>query len=224
MKIRADLHIHTRYSPDSIITFPQLVKRCGGKGIDVVAILDHDTVEGALDFRDQSEALRLRGEWAPRIIVGEEIRSSKGEIAGLFIKERVDHHMTPRETMEAIKSQGGVVYIPHPFDYLKIKRLRADEILQYGELIDVVEVFNGKPRYPGANSRAERFLERHPFPGGAGSDAHEEEHIGAVTLEMEEFEGPEDFINKLWGASIRGKRYSPLSSAYYQLQAHLRKR
>ncbi|MCJ7652558.1 MAG: PHP domain-containing protein [Actinobacteria bacterium] len=222
--MRVDFHVHTFYSDDSVITFPALVTACREKGIDAVAIMDHDVIEGALEFASRSEDLREAGEWAPRVLVGEEVRSSGGEICGLFISERIEDHLDPRTTMELIKEQGGLVYIPHPFDILKLKRLRARELLELAELIDILEVFNGKPRFPGANLLARRFLAENHFPPAAGSDAHEPVHLGAAAVELEEFTGPGDLLEKLAGGIVSGSMYSPLASAYIRVRLRRRMR
>jgi len=216
--VRVDFHVHTVYSRDSVISFPALVLACREKGIDAVAIMDHDVIEGALEFASRAEELRDAGEWAPRVIVGEEVRTTGGEICGLFLSERIPDHLEPRKTMELIKEQGGLVYVPHPFDILKLKRLKARELLEHEELIDILEAFNGKPRFPGANMLARRFLARNHFREGAGSDAHEPTHLGAASVELEEFSGPGDILEKLDAGAISGSMYSPLASAYIRVR------
>lgn len=210
---KVDFHVHTDHSPDSVITFPMLLKWCRSAGIDAVAIMDHDVIEGAFEFAAMSRELHSRGDWAPRILVGEEVRTSGGEICGLFLEAHVPKGLTPLETMQAIRSQGGLVYVPHPFDMLKFKRLKARQLEELSGMIDIIEAFNGKPRFPAANVLARRFLERHEFPAGAGSDSHEPTHIGAAHVEMEAFEGPGDLLEKIRRGKIVGKRYSPLTSA-----------
>jgi predicted metal-dependent phosphoesterase TrpH len=191
-----------------------LVEACRLNGIDAVAIMDHDVIDGAFEFSAGVEELRARGEWAPRILIGEEVRTSGGEICGLFLEEHVPRGLTPRETMSLIRSQGGLVYVPHPFDILKLKRLKARELEEFTSMIDIIEAFNGKPRFPWANVLARRFLDRHDFPRGAGSDSHEPTHLGAAHVEMQEFDGSGDLLEKLRAGTVRGKRYNPLSSAW----------
>jgi predicted metal-dependent phosphoesterase TrpH len=220
--VRVDFHVHTVHSKDSVITFQALVEGCIEKGIDAVAIMDHDVIDGALEFASRSRELREAGERAPRVIVGEEVRSTGGEICGLFLSERIPDHLEPRKTMELIKEQGGLVYVPHPFDVFKLKRLKARELLEHEDLIDILESFNGKPRFPGANILARRFLARNHFPGGAGSDAHEPVHLGAASVELEEFSGPGDILEKLDRGRISGNMYSPFASAY--IRVRLRKK
>jgi predicted metal-dependent phosphoesterase TrpH len=212
--MRVDFHVHTTFSPDSVITFPRLVESCRQNRVDAVAIMDHDVIDGAIEFNRLSEQARSRGEWAPRIIIGEEVRTTGGEICGLFLEEWVPDHLDPVETMRLIREQGALVYVPHPFDLLKLKRLKAKDLDRLGGEIDIIEAFNGKPRLPFANVLARRFLEGHPFPRGAGSDSHEPTHLGAAYVEMEDFTGPEDMLEKLARGEVHGRRYSPFTSAY----------
>lgn len=222
-EIRVDFHIHSCRSPDSIITFDDLVSSCHKKRVSAVAIMDHDVIDGAIDFTARAEELRSGGRWAPRIIIGEEVRTSKGEICGLFLSEWIPPGRSPHETMKLIRDQGGLVYIPHPFDLLKFKRLKATELAALSNMIDIVEVFNGKPRFPWANRLARRFLDRHPFPAAAGSDAHESSHLGAVVVEMEEFSGPDDLLEKLSRSRISGTMYCPFTSAYIRMRERRRR-
>ena len=217
LPIKVDFHVHSCHSPDSVITLPMLVGACRDRGIDAVAVMDHDVIEGAFEFSAGVEELRARGEWAPRILIGEEVRTSGGEICGLFLKEHVPKGLTPRETMQLIRSQGGLVYVPHPFDILKLKRLKARQLEEFSSMIDIIEAFNGKPRFPWANVLARRFLSRNDFPRGAGSDSHEPTHLGVAHVEMQEFDGSADLLEKLRAGTVRGRRYSPLSSAWRRL-------
>lgn len=214
MTVKVDFHVHTVHSPDSVITFPMLVDACRRNGVDVVAVMDHDVIEGALEFRALSEEARAGGSWAPRVLVGEEVRTAQGEICGLFIEEWVPGHLPADETMRLIREQGGLVYVPHPFDVLKLKRLKAHELVELEGLIDIIEAFNGKPRFPGANILAGRFLARHPFRHAAGSDSHDPTRIGAAHVEMEEFDGPRDMLEKLDAGTVEGHLYSPFASAW----------
>ena len=214
--------MHTIYSSDSVIDFESLVDGCLAKGIDAVAVMDHDVFQGALEFRRLAAERRNEGRWAPRVLPGEEVRTTGGEICGLFLEKRVPDHLPPVETMRLIKDQGGLVYIPHPFDILKLKRLKASELNELSDLIDVMEVFNGKPRFPWANLLAERFMWDHPFPQAAGSDAHEPTHIGAAYVEMPDFQGPGELLEALAEGTVTGKRYNPFASAYIRFRIRRR--
>jgi len=218
LSITADFHVHTVHSPDSVITFPLLVEACRRNGVDAVAVMDHDVIEGAFEFESRSLEMKAAGEWAPRILVGEEVRTAQGEICGLFLREWVPNGLSAEETMTSIRSQGGLVYVPHPFDILKLKRLKARELVELRDLIDIIEVFNGKPRYPRANRLAARFVSRNPFPAAAGSDSHDPTRLGSVRVELEDFTGPRDLLDKLEDARISGHLYSPFASAFTRLR------
>ncbi|MDD5448149.1 MAG: PHP domain-containing protein [Actinomycetota bacterium] len=212
-----DFHVHSLYSPDSVVDFDSLVRTCKERGIDAVAIMDHDVVEGAFAFAEKAQEMRLEGKWAPRILIGEEVRTKGGEICGLFLKEKVPRHLSPRETMELIRLQGGLVYVPHPFDLLKLKRLKSRELAELSDLIDIIEVFNGKPRFPLANLLARRFVRHHHFLCAAGSDSHEPTKIGTSFVEVEDFNSPQELLSNLEGGRISGKLYCPLDSAFRRL-------
>lgn len=220
--MKVDFHVHTNHSPDSVIDWPTLAASCKARGIDAIAIMDHDVIDGAFEFAKLSEEARARGDWAPRILVGEEVRTTGGEICGLFLEEWVPDHLSPVETMDRIRAQGGLVYVPHPFDLLKLKRLKARDLEALTDRIDIIEAFNGKPRLPLANVLARRFLKKQGFPRGAGSDSHEPTHLGAAHVVMDDFEGPQDLLKKLADGRVEGKLYSPFASAYTRVKIRRR--
>lgn len=215
MRIRLDLHIHTVYSFDSTIVPSDLLEACRRRGLAGVAITDHDSLRGGLSFAAELPGLL--------IIPGVEIRSAEGEIIGLFMKEEVPPGLSAPETMARIHDQGGVVVIPHPFDYVKLRRMTAGRLRELAGEIDAMEVLNGKPRYWGANRRAARFAESLGIPATAGSDAHKAEHVGLVYVEMEEFTNKEEFLASLRTAVVRGERYSPWASQVDRWKARWRK-
>lgn len=200
-----------------MVEFDALVHACENRGIGAVAIMDHNVIEGAFAFAEKARKIRLEGKWAPKILIGEEVRTKGGEICGLFLKERVPRHLPPRETMELIRSQGGLVYVPHPFDLLKFKRLKSRELAELSDLIDIIEIFNGKPRFPLANLLARRFVEQHHFICAAGSDSHEPTKIGTSFVEVEDFDSPQELLSNLERGRITGKLYCPLDSAFRRL-------
>lgn len=214
MTIKLDLHIHTRYSSDSE-TEPEGIRRaCIERGLAGVAITDHNALAGGLSFAAQLPELL--------IIPGEEIRSSEGEIIGLFLKEEIKGNLTPEQTMDLIHEQGGIVVVPHPFDYVKLQRMSARRLYELRSRIDAIEGLNGKPRYWGANKRAVSFARELNLPATAGSDAHIAEHIGLVYTEMESFGNPDEFLACLDGASLDGSRYGPWASQLSRWKARLR--
>lgn len=214
MRIKLDLHVHTHHSFDSRMTAEELGRACAERGLAGVAVTDHDAFAGAHEFREALPHLL--------VIPGEEVRSRQGEIIGLFLSEQVPPGLSAADTMREIRRQGGLVCLPHPFDLIKLHRLRARQILEMREHIDCLEAVNGKPRWPAANRRAQEFAAAHGFPVTAGSDAHRAEDVGRVCLEMEEFGSPREFLANLRGAVLHGSRYSPWAAQLERWKARLR--
>jgi len=191
----ADFHVHTNHSKDCVVPVEDVLARAHEVGLDVVAITDHNEVAGGL------EAAEMADMYGVRVIVGEEVKTAEGEVIGLFLNERIPPGLSFGDTIAAIKRQGGIVYVPHPFD-------RWHTVPSSGLLkahlpdLDVIEVFNSRIAYPGFNERAVRFAERHRVPAGAGSDAHVLPGLGTALTGMREFGGPDDFVDALSGAHI----------------------
>jgi predicted metal-dependent phosphoesterase TrpH len=215
LRIKIDLHVHTTYSFDSTIEPAELEAVCRERGLAGVAVTDHDCLRGGLEFASELPGLI--------IVPGSEIRSAEGEIIGLFLNEEVPPGLTAPETMRRIHEQGGLVLIPHPFDIVKVKRMRASRLEELLPEIDAIEALNGKPRWWLANSSARRFASKHNMPATAGSDAHKAAHVGLLYTEMEDFSTPADFLASLQGASLHGNRYSPWASQLDRWRARLRK-
>src|SRR5437588_6506135 len=114
--------------------------------------------------------------------------------------ESITKRLSPEETVAAIKEQGGLVYLEHPYD-LRRRNLREEAIERIASHIDIVEVFNGRSE-SGPNRRAEELRDTLGVPGGAGSDAHSLAEIGRVYVEMEAFADPLDFLAKLGSGKI----------------------
>ena len=198
--LRADLHTHTHYSNDSILSPRRFVEECWRRGINCVAVTDHDTIRGALAVRGLADF---------PVIVGEEIRSSAGEIMGLFLTEEVPGGLSPDETIERVKAQGGLVGVPHPFDRLR-SALRHEEILRLREKIDYVEALNARIVFAGDNGRARGFAEANGLPVSAGSDAHSPWEVGRAYVELPEFDGAQGFLSALREGRLAGRLSSPL--------------
>jgi len=198
--IRADLHSHTFYSPDSITSPQRLVRECQRRGIDCLAVTEHNTIKGALAVQ----------EIAPfPVIVGEEIRSSQGEILGLFLSEEVPPGLPPEETVRRITEQGGLVGIPHPFDRFR-SALDYEAMRRLAPRIHFIEVFNARTTFPGDNGRALRYARDNGLPVTAVSDAHSPWEVGRAYVEMPPFDGPDSFLAALRHGHIVGQRSNPL--------------
>ena len=183
------MHSHTMWSGDSTTTPDELAAAVIDAGVDVLCITDHNAIKGAVDLVD-----RL----ACRVIVGEELRTHAGEIIGLFLEERIPVGIQPAEAARAIRGQGGIVYIPHPYDPMRrnLSETALDSLIDEG-LVDAIEVINAKTSLRSLNERAASTAAEHGLAAGAGSDAHVPDAIGAAYVEMPDFDGPHDFLAKL---------------------------
>lgn len=204
--LRADLHNHTHFSPDSILAPEELVRRCVRRGITCVAVTDHNTVRGGLEAQRIVEEEGIEG---LRVIVGEEVRSSEGEILGLFLSEDVPKGLSAEETIAAIRAQGGIVGVPHPFDSLR-SALDYERLKALVRQIDFIESYNARIVFRHHNKRAGRFASMHNLPVSAASDAHSPWEVGRAYIDIPEFEGPKDFVKALDRGMIGGTVSSPL--------------
>ena len=200
--LKVDLHMHTHFSPDSLVSPERLVARCLKVGLNCIAVTDHNTTEGA----------RVVKSIAPFfVIVGEEVRTSEGEVTGLFLTETIPEGLSIGETARRIKDQGGLVSIPHPFDRFRgevISRRGLDEVVQYA---DIVEVFNARNNLSADDRRALDFAREHGLLTSGVSDSHTTMELGRTYVEMPDFDGtPEGFKLALSQGKIVGRRTSPL--------------
>jgi len=204
--IRVDCHLHTALSGDAVTTIDELAERVEQERLDVVFITDHNVTAAAVQAAE-------RGIGA-QVIVGEEIRTQDGDVIGLFLTDRIPYVLPLAEAIAKIREQGGLVYLPHPFDPGRstLKPAISERLCSEG-IADVVEVFNAKIEDPEWNRRAANLAARYDLPGGAGSDAHDPDGIGAAYLEMPDFDGPADFLAALRQATITGE-YRPHAIRY----------
>jgi len=184
--LRVDLHLHSHYSHDGRSSLDELIQRAQECRLDRIALTDHNTVEGALNF------LRIAPELA---IVGEEIKTLEGEVIGLFITSRVPPFLTPEEAMDRIHEMGGLTYMPHPLDRHRAN-FRAERMVELANRIDVIESYNPWCD-AAANTAAARLAEELGKPQATGSDSHSAEELGRSWMEMEEYSSPDDFLEKL---------------------------
>jgi predicted metal-dependent phosphoesterase TrpH len=187
--VRVDLHSHTMWSGDSTTTPEELHDAVIACGIDVLCITDHNAIRGAIEVAATLPC---------RVVVGEELKTHAGEIIGLFLTERVPIGVQPHDAARMIREQGGLVYIPHPFDPMR-RNLDESAMRQLAEagLIDAIEVLNAKTSLQSLNARAAAFADEFDLAAGAGSDAHVPLALGAAFVEMPDFDGPADFLRKL---------------------------
>jgi predicted metal-dependent phosphoesterase TrpH len=195
--VRVDCHLHTVASGDSVLTLEELADRARQAGLDVVCVTDHNVTHAAVAAAERDLGVR--------IVVGEEIRTPDGDLIGLFLTERVPYVLPVAEVVGRIRGQGGLVYVPHPFDRGRSSLGRVLPGLCAAGSVDVIEVFNAKIADPALNDEAASLAARFGLPGGAGSDAHDAPGVGAAYLEMPDFDGPAGFLTALAQARVTGE-------------------
>lgn len=201
--IRVDLHSHTRYSWDCAMPPEVLVQRCIQRGVTCLAVTDHNTIAGGIAVQ----------QIAPfRVIVGEEIKTRQGEIIGLFLSQEVPRGLSPQETVARIRSQGGLVAVPHPYDRFRGSRLDSQVLDLLADDIDIMEAFNARTTLLRDSTRAEAFGRAHGHVLGIGSDSHTPIEVGGAYIEMEEFDlrSPGEFLEKLRQGTMVARRANPL--------------
>jgi hypothetical protein len=194
--IDVDLHMHTDHSHDCATPVEVLLATARAQGLGAIAVTDHNEISGALEARAQAEAAGVK------VIVGEEVKTAEqGEVIGLFIEEKIPRGLTLQETVAEIKRQGGLVYVPHPFD-------RMHSVPDYEHLlailndVDAIEVFNPRVAIGAFNDEAVRFAAKYRIVAGAGSDSHVAQGLGSARIRMRDFDGPQEFLQSLRAAEI----------------------
>jgi predicted metal-dependent phosphoesterase TrpH len=201
--LKADLHMHTRYSFDCTTSPETIVKRCQRLGVNCIAVADHGTIEGAL---------RVKGIAPFRVIVAEEILTPLGEIMGMFLTEAIPSSIPVDEAFRRIKAQNGLVCLPHPFDHMRgINDRGFSQIMELLPQIDVIEVFNSRAmRLGNSNAKALAFAAEHRLLKSAGSDAHTAREIGHAYVEMPEFDDANGFRQSLAQGHVFGRHTCPM--------------
>ncbi len=203
--IDVDLHMHTDHSHDCATTVEELLATAQARGLGAIAVTDHNEISGAQDALAKADGVK--------VIVAEEVKTaSQGEVIGLFLSEKIPRGLTLTETIAEIKRQGGLVYVPHPFD-----RLHAvpdyEHLLGVLEDVDAIEVFNPRIAFKPFNEEAVRFAGKYRIVAGAGSDSHVAAGLGSVRIRMRDFDGPQEFLESLRDADIIRR---PTSLLYVQ--------
>jgi predicted metal-dependent phosphoesterase TrpH len=205
--IVVDLHMHTTWSHDCSIEVDELLDHAEAEGLGAIAITDHNVFGGALEAVEKARGRKLV------VIPGEEVKTAgEGEVIGLFLKEEIPRGMSFAETVAAIRGQGGLVYVPHPFDRLHAIPDAATLQRHLGE-IDIFEVYNARLLFEGYNVEALRFARKYNLTAAGGSDAHVLQGVGTGAVRMRRFQGPEEFLLSLRSAEILRR---PKSLAYLQ--------
>jgi predicted metal-dependent phosphoesterase TrpH len=202
-RVRVDMHLHSMWSGDCTTTPDELAEAVAASGLDVLCLTDHNGLAGALRFAET-------GELGCRVVVGEELRTGAGEIIGLFLSEHLPFGLGPVDAVTRIREQGGIVYIPHPFD--PVRNCLNEDVLRGLAAdggIDAVEVCNAKTSLASLNRKAAEFAAEFDLPGGAGSDSHVPDALGAAFVEVADFDDATSFLAALRDADVHGRHLDP---------------
>jgi hypothetical protein len=197
--LKVEFHCHTIYSRDSLSSLEDVLKKCDERGVDRLAITDHNTIRGALRAQEMDPQ---------RVIVGEEILTREGgEILALFVKEEVPRGLPAVEAVRRLKEQDAFISLSHPFDYSRHGWTRAmlEKVLPD---LDAIEVFNSRTLMPEINQRAARFAAEHELPGTVGSDAHLLLEVGRTTLSLPPFHSAAELREVIWQGEPQLKQAS----------------
>jgi hypothetical protein len=195
--IKIEMHSHTRFSNDGFITAKSFARQCQKKHLDCVCITDHNTMRGAIEFARQVPV---------KIIVGEEMETGQGDVTGLFLKEEIPPGLGVETTVERIKAQGGIVYLPHPFDEFRKSAVKLKDAEKIKSRIDVIEIFNSRTINRKYNIMASKFAQDNDIAVAVGSDAHHRLELGNAYMQMDDFDGPESFLRSLQCAKYEAKK------------------
>jgi len=179
--MKIDLHVHTKYSRDSLNTLNALRKVCKKKGLEIT-VTDHNEIKGALKFKPK--------------IIGEEIKTKDGEVIGLFLNEKIRKGLSVEETVDLIREQGAIIMIPHPFDRLRKSRLKK------AITPEIVEVCNSRTLIKQDNAKAWELAKKLNVLKAVGSDAHFPFEVGSAYVEMDDFNSPKEFLKNLKTAKL----------------------
>jgi predicted metal-dependent phosphoesterase TrpH/glycosyltransferase involved in cell wall biosynthesis len=205
--IHADLHLHTNWSHDCQIPVDELLDRAEAIGLGAIAVTDHNVFGGALEAAEAARGRDLI------VIPGEEVKTDgQGEVIGLFVSEEIPRGLSFGDTIAAIHDQGGIAYLPHPFDRLHAIPDPAT-LHRHLEELDVLEVYNARLLFEAYNDEALRFARKYGLTMGAGSDAHVLQGVGTGGLRMRAFDGREEFLESLRTAQLLRR---PRSLLYLQ--------
>jgi len=205
--IVVDLHLHTSWSHDCQIPVEDLLDHAEAEGLGAIAVTDHNVFGGAREAVEQARGRDLV------VIPGEEVKTAdQGEVIGLFLSEEIPRGLSFGETVDAIRAQGGIVYLPHPFDRLHAIPEPAT-LHRHLAQVDVLEVYNARLLFEAYNDEALRFARKYDLTMGAGSDAHVLQGVGTGAVRMRAFDGPEEFLVSLRSGQVLRR---PRSLLYLQ--------
>lgn len=213
---KVDLHTHSSLSPDGGITKAQYRHALQSGVLDVIAITDHN---------ETTLALELQQELGDKIIVGEEIMTSLGEIIGLYLTATIPGGLSPQETVKRIQDQGGLVYIPHPFETVR-KGMGPETLDELIDHIDIMEICNGRAFMQNRSGQAVLWSRLNNKPGAASSDAHGIRGLGKTHSDLVEMPNKHTLVQLVDRAVLRTSHPSPralLYPKYHRMRKRLKK-
>ena len=217
-RIRADFHIHSSFSPDSRFKIKDLIESCTKKNLNLIAITDHHTIIGAQEIQAEAPF---------PVIIGQEILSSDGEIIGLFLNRTVKKNMSAKETVKAIKDQGGFVQIPHPFDRFRNNHINKKALVEILGEVDIIEVFNARTILTKDIDQSIQFYldnkEKFNLHKVGVTDSHTSYEIGKSYTELPMYDGQDHFLDSLNHGTVIGKKMSPFIHAVTRYNTWVKK-
>ena len=197
-----ELHAHTAYSKDCLLKPERIPALCRKKGIDRVAVTDHNTVAAGL------ELARL---YPMLVIPGIEVMTTQGELLAWYVQAEVPHGLPPIETIARLREQGAIIGFSHPFDRYRKGAWREEDLRAIVGQIDVIEVFNARCLHNKDNLKALAFAQKHGKLMTSGSDAHSPYEYGRAPMRMQAFRNDASGLRQaLAGAERREKLSTPL--------------
>ena len=209
--IKADFHAHSCYSQDSLTPVKQLIDRARAAGLGRLALTDHNTIEGALLAQQMAPDL---------VIVGEEIKTTSGELLAIFVTEPVPKGLPPLEAIDRLRAQDAFISVSHPFDPYR-SGWRLDELQGLVHLVDAIETFNARCWKPAWNHQAQQFANRYNLPGTTGTDAHTLPEVGRSYLSLPQFSSAAELRGVIRQAESTGRYATPFSRLGSRLAALL---
>lgn len=206
--IRVDFHNHSRYSKDSLVNIQDMLRVGKRRGIDRLVISDHNTIAGALIAREIDPE---------RVIIGEEINTTQGELLAIYVRKEVPAGLSPIEAISRLRDQGAFISVSHPFDLGRSGHWELEKLLKIIPFIDAIEIFNSRCGRSIYNARAQEFAQQHQLLGTAGSDAHSLIEICRATLCLPSFHDADTLRQSLQHAKLSGVLSAPwvhISSRY----------
>ncbi len=210
---KLDLHTHSDSSYDGGIKLNQYQQILSSGLLDFIAITDHNQIDNAV---------RIQKTIGSKIIVGEEVKTTEGEIIGLFLTEKVPENLSAKLTARKIKSQGGLVYIPHPFETVR-SGVSQNTLLEILEYIDIIEIHNGRAVFQNKSLQALKFANKYNLARSASSDAHGKRGLVHTYTEVEQQPTLRNIVNQLQKPHLVFKK-PPLSTLFYPKANRLKKR